>query len=346
MRRLLRFVVLAVVFGAGLVIGAMLQPLKVGQSADRPAVVEDLRRQVAALQELNRMQQARLAALPSAAPTSSAPDAAASDALAAPRRARRRVAEQPDDEEPYLDDEPLVATEEAALTRFHDYLEQTGAKSGHERLRQLRSLLDDLRQMGEVAVAALINTLVDTADSRERRAAAQILGALQDLGALPALQDALKSDEDVLMRRAAARGLRLLEAPETIPVLEAVLANGEPDPLVRINAAYGLAQLGQGQGVAELETLFDDTETTGPERHWAFRALASLDHAGALPLMRRVATADTEVSYRLGALDYLGRHGVAQDLPLLRQVRDAAGEQPSVVQAARRARASIVSDSQ
>ncbi len=340
MRRLQRFVVLVVVFGAGLAAGAMLHPLKVGQSADRPAVVENLRHQVATLREQNRMQQARLAAPAFAAP---APNAAAPPQRpqAPPRPAARRATEQALDEDRFVEDEPLVATEEAALTRFHDYLDQTGAKSGSERLQHVRSLLNDLREMGEVAVAALVNTLVNAADSRERRAAAQILGALQDLAALPALQDALENAEDVLMRRAAARGLRLLEALETIPVLEAVLANGEGDSLVRINAALGLAQLGQSQGVADLETLFDDTETTGPERHWAFRALASLDHAGALPLMRRVVIADAEVSYRLGALGYLGRHGDARDLPLLQQVLDATGEQPSVVQAARQAHASI-----
>src|SRR5262249_49319821 len=143
-------------------------------------------------------------------------------------------------------------TEQAALSRFYQYLEETEGMSERERRARGRALVDELRAMGEPAVTALLQTLDTGGDGRDRRVAAIMLGTLQDVRALPALQEVMEREEDVMMRRAAAQGLRLLQLPETIPVLNSLLANPQDDRFVRLSASYGLAQLGEAQGVTGL----------------------------------------------------------------------------------------------
>ena len=63
----------------------------------------------------------------------------------------------------------------------------------------------------------------DDTGSRERRAAARLLGQLQVPQALGALKDIIDNDPDVLLRRAAASSLRQLQTPESIPVMERLL---------------------------------------------------------------------------------------------------------------------------
>ncbi len=50
--------------------------------------------------------------------------------------------------------------------------------------------------------------------------------------------------------------------------------------------------------------------------------------------MRELATSESDVSYRLRAVRFLGRNGNQEDLALLQQVLAARNEQPSVVEAA------------
>jgi HEAT repeat protein len=121
--------------------------------------------------------------------------------------------------------------------------------------------------------------------------------------ALTALQEVLERDQDLMMRRAATNGLRLLQMPETIPVFSTMLADKQDDRFVRMSAAYGLAQLGEAQGVTGLMQIFDEAEQDGSGRFVAFRALTSLNDPAALPLMRQLAVSDADVS--------CGRHAVS-----------------------------------
>jgi HEAT repeat protein len=57
--------------------------------------------------------------------------------------------------------------------------------------------------------------------------------------------------------------------------------------------------------------------------------------------MREIAVSESEVSYRLSAIRFLGAHGDQEALPLLQQVADAPHEQPSVREAAELALAAI-----
>jgi HEAT repeat protein len=212
-----------------------------------------------------------------------------------------------------------------------------------ERRGHVRALIEELRAMGEPAVTALLQELEAEGSGRERRAAAALLGSLQDVRVLPALQEVLEREQDLMMRRAAAFGLRQMQAPETIPVLTTLLANPQDDRFVRMSAAYGLAQLGEAQGVTGLMQIFDEAEGDGRGRFLAFQALTSLNDPAALPLMRQLAVSDADVSYRVGAMRFLAEHGDQEALPLLQRVLHSPHEQPSVLDAAAQTHTAIAS---
>ncbi len=159
--------------------------------------------------------------------------------------------------------------------------------------------------------------------------------------ALPLLQDILEKDSDVLLRRAAASALRRLDTPDSIPVLEALLANAGEDRFVRMSAAFGLAQLGRVQGLTGLIQIFEESNLDGRGRELAFRALTSLEDERALPFMRQLVTSGAEVSYRLQAIRFLEAQGDRQALLALQGLMQSPTEQPSIRDAAAQAYAAI-----
>jgi HEAT repeats len=233
------------------------------------------------------------------------------------------------------------ATVDGALDRFYRYLGDTSGATGPARWRQSREVIADLKAMGEAGTQALARVLASGSSSEERRTAAQLLGEMQDPRALPLLQDVLDRDGDVLLRRTAAGALRRLESPDTIPVLNTLLANPNDDRFVRMSAAYGLAQMGQPQGVNGLIQIFDEANADGRGRDMAFRALNSLNDERSLPFMRQVAASGGELSYRLQAIKYLTAQGDQQSLPALQQIMQSPTEQPSIRDAATQAYAAI-----
>lgn len=225
------------------------------------------------------------------------------------------------------------ATVQAALERFYRYLEATSG-TGRERGRQARDLLEELRGMGEAAGQALMQVLATATDSEQRRAAARLLGSLQVGESLPLLRDILDQDGDVLLRRAAASGLRQLQTPESIPVMERLLLNPGEDRMVRLSAAYGLAEAGRPLGIQGLAQVFEESVLDGRGREMAFRALSSLNDDRPLPFMRQVAASGAEPAYRLRAIRYLAAHDDGQALPTLQVVMRSSNEQPSIRDAA------------
>ncbi len=228
-------------------------------------------------------------------------------------------------------------TMEAALDRFYKYIEATtngAGGDGRGRWQQVRELVEDLRAMGDVGAKALMRVLAAGNDSDERRAAARLLGQLQIPESLPLLKEIIDTDNDVLMRRAAASSLRQLQTPESIPVMERILNNPNEDRMVRLSAAYGLAESGQPQGVNGLAQIFAESTADGRGRDMAFRALAALDDDRALPFMRGLVAAAGEPGYRLRAIRYLTTQGDQQSLDVLRTIMRSPTEQPSIRDAA------------
>lgn len=233
------------------------------------------------------------------------------------------------------------ATVDGALDRFYRFLGDASGATGPARWRQSRELIADLKAMGDAGTQALARVLASGSSTEERRTAARLLGEMQDPRALPLLQDVLDRDGDVLLRRSAAGALRRLESPDTIPVLNTLLANPTDDRFVRMSAAYGLAQMGQPQGVNGLMQIFDEANADGRGRDMAFRALNSLNDERSLPFMRQVAASGGELSYRLQAIKFLTAQGDQQSLPALQQIMQSPTEQPSIRDAATQAYAAI-----
>jgi hypothetical protein len=234
-----------------------------------------------------------------------------------------------------------IPTVDAALERFYRYLNDTNESGRAGRWQRVRELTDDLRAMGNAGADALLRVLADGTSTEERRLAAQLAGELQVAQALPLLQNILDKDSDVLLRRAAALGLRRLETPDAAPVMQALLTNPAEDRFVRMSAAYGLAQLGQPQGIAGLVQIFDESAADGRGRDMAFRALSSLNDERSLPFMRQLLTSNADVSYRMQAIRFLAAQGDRQALVPLEFLMQSPTEQPSIRDAAAQAHATI-----
>ena len=276
-------------------------------------------------------------------PTNSSVAAAVTEGRTAPGSlARRGGAPQPRGDRPSsppgsrgtLAPAPTV---EGALEHFYRYLEATNGPEGRERWQRVRELIDDLRGMGDVGAQALMQVLAAGSDSDERRAAARLLGTLQVPQALPLLRDIIEKEDDVLLRRAAASGLRQLQTPEAVPVMERILANSAEDRLVRLSAAYGLAESGRPLGVTGLAQIFEESGADGRGRELAFRALASLNDERPLPFMRQLVNSEAEPAYRLRAIRYLTAQGDRQALGALQVVMQSRTEQSSIRDAAAQA---------
>ncbi|MCH9672428.1 MAG: hypothetical protein K0U93_13380, partial [Gammaproteobacteria bacterium] len=70
--------------------------------------------------------------------------------------------------------------EQLAITKLDDYLTRTADADRRTRMRQGRRLLAELRELGPSATVALQQALLDAETSRDRSAAATLLGGLQD----------------------------------------------------------------------------------------------------------------------------------------------------------------------
>jgi HEAT repeat protein len=228
-----------------------------------------------------------------------------------------------------------------ALERFYRYLDVASSTEGRERWQQMRELVENLRAMGDVGAQALMNVLAAGGDSEERRAAARLLGQLQVPQSLPVLKNIIENEDDQLLRRTAASALRRLQTPEAVPVMEHILTNPGEDRLVRLSAAYGLAESGRPLGVSGLTQIFDESTADGRGRDMAFRALASLNDERSLPFMRQLVTSTAEPAFRLQAIQYLTKQGDRQALGALQLVMQSPNEQPSIRDAAARAHAVI-----
>jgi hypothetical protein len=230
---------------------------------------------------------------------------------------------------------------QAALDRFYQYLDERNWSGGPGRWQRLQQLAEELRGMGSAGADALMKVLANGTTSDERRVAAQLLGDLKVAAAVPLLQGVLDQDSDILLRRAAASGLRRLQMPETVPVLDSLVANPGEDRFVRMSAASGLAQMGKPQGVQSLMQIFDESTADGRGRDMAFRALNSLNDDRALPFMRQLVNSNVEPSYRLQAIRFVAAQGDTQAIQSLQQVMRSPTEQPSIRDAATQAHAAL-----
>ena len=204
--------------------------------------------------------------------------------------------------------------------------------TGPARWRQLRELVADFKAMGDAGTQALARVLAS--GDQQRGAAnrsASSWARCRTRGPCHSCRTSWTGTATSCSAAPRAGALRRLESPDTIPVLNTLLANPTDDRFVRMSAAYGLAQMGQPQGVNGLMQIFDEANADGRGRDMAFRALNSLNDERSLPFMRQVAASGGELSYRLQAIKFLtaqGRPAVAAGAPADHPVTHRAAVDP------------------
>ncbi len=177
---------------------------------------------------------------------------------------------------------------------------------------------ESLGQLGDVRALPGLVAATSDAEAPVRLAAVQALAALEDARAVPALAKALK-DSAASVRRAAAEALACLtDAVEAVEPLVGALS--DTDIHVRLAAVQGLAARRDPRALAPLARLVQDSS---PEvRVTAVEALGEYQDASALPALTGALKDDNE-SVRTQAVRALGGIGSAAAVPpLIEATRD------------------------
>lgn len=147
-----------------------------------------------------------------------------------------------------------------------------------------------------------INQLADQ-DASVRRGAAIELGKRQLLAALPALEEALRSDEDWIVRQNAATALGKFGAAAvaSLPVLDSAMRN-DPETNVQMHATTALKEIGAPAIPLLQRALHQDSDEI--VRFRAAEALGKLGDVSAIPALKS-ATTDRSVHVRQGVSEAL-----------------------------------------
>jgi HEAT repeat protein len=169
------------------------------------------------------------------------------------------------------------------------------------------------------AVPALVKALVDRSDA-VRYCAAQALGSIGDVSAVPALIEALK-DRSANVRCQAVQSLGELGDVAAVPALLEVLLGS--DPFAREYAAQGLGKLGDVAAVpALMEALQHDNADV---RSGAAEALGEIWDVAAIPALAQ-ALRDEDWMVRTSAVEFLDRVAdVTAVGPLIQALKDSDG---------------------
>ncbi|HXX94479.1 MAG TPA: HEAT repeat domain-containing protein [Planctomycetota bacterium] len=199
----------------------------------------------------------------------------------------------------------------------------------------MADLVRTVKETGRPAVDFLKEVLRTSGLSTERFLAAALLEGAADPSAAGALAETLQNDKDDMVRRMASHALAVLSVPEgELPLRGA--ATGDSDWGVRVNSAYGLAKLGQEDGLKLLVDAYGASTTPGEYRLAILGGLADVAAPSTAPLFRQILSDTRDAGYLLMAIQALGKMRDADSLPALQQVTTSA--QPDLVkQAATRA---------
>ena len=168
---------------------------------------------------------------------------------------------------------------------------------GHRRLHA-GQVSRALVAMGGPAIPAA-RAALGTSHPTAGYVAAQLLGHLEALEAVPELELAMVSDRPVDVRVEAARALGRIGAPSATPTLLAACATAEPEPL-RAAAAAALGAVGDTSALAPLQALVEEPGYAVP--HAAAHALVRLGFEGRAALVAHVAAGDAAAGHAAEAL--------------------------------------------
>jgi HEAT repeat protein len=159
-----------------------------------------------------------------------------------------------------------------------------------------------LGTLDDAGTRARVRERARTASGTGRLAALVALAHQDDAEAVPVLEAAL-ADADPEVRRAAAWALAGTEDARAVTPLTTALRDA--DPALRENAAWALGRIGRRQALGSLTAALGDG-TVGVRVNAAW-ALGELEHADAIPALASLLADDGDVEVRRAAAWALGR---------------------------------------
>ena len=201
--------------------------------------------------------------------------------------------------------------------------------------KEMRELIDAVKASGTNGVRMVIEQLQSATSPQDRFLLVALMEGIGDPSALPALDTTLKSDPDLMVRRMASHAAALIGTDAAADVLRPAMAHDE-DWGVRVNSAYGLAKLGQQDGLDKLQQFYASTETP-PEYSLAILGgLADVAAPTTGPLFRKILADTTDPGYVLIAIGALEKMKDSQALPDLQRIATTS-KSDMIRQAAQRA---------
>ena len=178
---------------------------------------------------------------------------------------------------------------------------------------------DAVKAGGKSAIEFLSTRLRTSTSATERFLAGALLEAAGDAEAVPALASVLKTEKDDMVRRMVSHAIAVLgSAAAEGPLREA--ATGDADWGVRVNSAYGLAKLGQDDGLRILREAYESTSTPAEYRLPVLGGLADVAAPSTAPLFRKILSDTKDVSYLLMSIGALEKMKDTEALPALQQI--------------------------
>lgn len=186
----------------------------------------------------------------------------------------------------------------------------------HSDIDVQKSALHALVSFGpQVAVAPLVDIVLDKDSRAVRTLAVRALGTIGDPRAAPALVRVIEDHgNDKYLRGGAAKALGQVGADEAYNLLLQVFKSGNEDEDVRRGAAVGLGHLGDRRALDPLLAALEDADW--PLRHSLAEAFGYLGDQRAIePLIKLLRDRRSEVV--LQAVQALGKLGDARAVPEL-----------------------------
>jgi HEAT repeats len=149
-------------------------------------------------------------------------------------------------------------------------------------------IVDSVRALGPAGVSMVLEQL-DSEEPRNRVAAAQVAGRVNDPDAIPALIDTALNDPDEQVAAGASQALALMDIPDTrreeVVVALGTLAETPNGVASELNSIYNLVRLGAPEGVPLALSYLEDPDQVAQAKALLATNLATLGLPSLLPVM-------------------------------------------------------------
>jgi HEAT repeat protein len=193
---------------------------------------------------------------------------------------------------------------------------------------RFKEVLDAVKAAGKPAIEFLTEMLRKSKSAGDRFMAAALLEGAADPSSVDALAQALKNDDDDIVRRMASHALAVMATPSAEAPLRAATAE-DKDWGVRVNSAYGLAKLGNADGLKMLQDSYESADTPPEYRLAILGGLADVAAPATAPLFRKILADTKDASYLLLSMGALEKMKDTASIPALQGIVDST--QPAML---------------